>query len=41
MIEAPEALFERIFDFITADYEEFSEVRRIATEESGNDHSSN
>jgi branched-chain amino acid transport system permease protein len=33
MIEAPEALFERIFDFITEDFAEFDEVRRIATED--------
>lgn len=34
MIEAPIALAERLIDFITEDYDEFDEVRRIASEES-------
>jgi pimeloyl-ACP methyl ester carboxylesterase len=34
MIEAPAALAERLIDFMIEDYEEFDEVRRIATEES-------
>jgi pimeloyl-ACP methyl ester carboxylesterase len=33
MIEAPVALAERLIDFITDDFEEFDEVRRIASEE--------
>ena len=34
MIEAPVALAERLIDFITDDFDDFDEVRRIATEES-------
>jgi branched-chain amino acid transport system permease protein len=34
MIEAPDILADRIIDFITEDYDEFGEVRRIAAEES-------
>lgn len=34
MIEAPIALAERLIDFITEDYDDFDEVRRIASEES-------
>ena len=33
MIEAPEILIDRIVDFITEDYEDFNEVRRMATDE--------
>jgi pimeloyl-ACP methyl ester carboxylesterase len=37
MIEAPAALAERIVDFIIEDYEDFEEVRRIATEDDADD----
>jgi hypothetical protein len=35
MIETPQRLADRLTDFITEDFADFAEVRRIAAEEAG------